>query len=182
VVDPVLEVVLLFGERAGGGPATLRRMSGTRDHRAILGDVEIRELVAGGADQLMGLFAAVLPDSPTAMADGVDGAEAFLDDQSSFVLGAYVDDAPVGLAWGLQMRSPSGRLTTYVHELEVREESRRKGVGSALITQAMALARRRGSTKLWLSTGGHNHGAQALYGSLGGERKPLGDVNYWWDL
>lgn len=31
----------------------------------------------------------------------------------------------------------------------------------------------------WLSTGGHNEAAQALYESLGGDRKPLGDVNYW---
>jgi hypothetical protein len=28
----------------------------------------------------------------------------------------------------------------------------------------------------------HNETAQALYESLGGDRKPLGDVNYWWDL
>ena len=40
----------------------------------------------------------------------------------------------------------------------------------------------RGSTKFWLSTGGHNEVAQALYASLDGDRKPLGDVNYWWDL
>lgn len=46
----------------------------------------------------------------------------------------------------------------------------------------MALGRRHGSTRLWLSTGGHNETAQALYESLGGDRKPLGDVNYWWDL
>ena len=35
---------------------------------------------------------------------------------------------------------------------------------------------------LTLSTGGHNKTAQALYESLRGDRKPLGDVNYWWDL
>jgi ribosomal protein S18 acetylase RimI-like enzyme len=144
--------------------------------------VEIRELVAGSADQLVALFAAVLPDSPTARADQLDGPEAFLREPSSFLLGAYVEDAPIGLAWGLQMRSPSGRLTTYVHELDVHEKWRRQGVGSALITEAMSLARRRGSTRFWLSTGGHNETAQALYASLGGERKPLGDVNYWWDL
>jgi ribosomal protein S18 acetylase RimI-like enzyme len=144
--------------------------------------VVIRELVAGEADQLVALFAAVLPSSPTAQADQLDEPEAFLQDRSSFVLGAYVDSAPVGLAWGLQMRSPSGRITTYVHELDVHENWRRQGIGSALITEAMALARRRGSTKFWLSTGGHNETAQALYASLGGDRKPLGDVNYWWDL
>lgn len=144
--------------------------------------MEIRELVAGEADQLVALFRSVLPDSPTARADQLDEPEAFLGDPSSFVLGAYVDDAPVGLAWGLQMRSPSGRLTTYVHELDVHESWRRQGIGSTLITEAMTLARERGSTKFWLSTGGHNETAQALYESLRGERKPLGDVNYWWDL
>ncbi len=149
---------------------------------AILDEVEIRELVAGGAAQLVALFAAVLPASPTARAHHLDDPEAFLRDPSSFVLGAYIDDAPVGLAWGLQMRSPSGRLTTYVHELDVQGKWRRKGLGSALITEAMTIARRRGSTKFWLSTGGHNEPAQALYKSLGGDRKPLGDVNYWWDL
>ena len=46
----------------------------------------------------------------------------------------------------------------------------------------MALARARGSSRFWLSTGGHNEVAQAVYESLGGDRKPLGDVNYWWDL
>ena len=144
--------------------------------------MEIRELVAGQAAQLVGLFAGVLPNSPTALADRLDEPEAFLQDPGTFALAAYVDDAPAGLAWGLQMRSPSGRLTTYVHELAVRENWRRQGIGSALITEALALARRRGSTKFWLSTGGHNETAQALYESLGGDRKPLGDVNYWWDL
>ncbi|MCE9623551.1 MAG: GNAT family N-acetyltransferase [Actinomycetia bacterium] len=144
--------------------------------------MEIRLLAAGEADQLVALFAAVLPGSPTAEARQLDEPEAFLRDPSSFVFGAYIDDVPVGLAWGLQMRSPSGRLTTYVHELDVHESCRRRGIGSALIAEAMTLARLRGSTKFWLSTGGHNSGAQALYKSLGGDRKPLGDVNYWWDL
>lgn len=148
----------------------------------MLGDLEIRKLVAGGADQLVALFAAVLPDSPTASLEELDEPDAFLREPTSFVLGAYVNDAPVGLAWGLQMRSPSGRLTTYLHELDVHENWRRQGIGSALVTEAMTLARGRGSTKFWLSTGGHNETAQALYESLGGDRKPLGDVNYWWQL
>lgn len=46
----------------------------------------------------------------------------------------------------------------------------------------MKLGEQRGSTRFWLSTGGHNEGAQALYDSLDGDRKPLGDVNYWWQL
>ena len=145
-------------------------------------EVEVRELGAGDADELVALFAAVLPGSPTAEAHGRDAPVEFLGHPSSFALGAYVDQAPVGLAWGVQMRSPSGRLTTYLHELEVQERWRRRGVGTALVTAAMASGRRRGSTRFWLSTGGHNAPANALYEALGGVRKPLGDVNYWWDL
>jgi hypothetical protein len=36
--------------------------------------------------------------------------------------------------------------------------------------------------RFWLSTGGHNETVQALDESLGGDLKPLGDVNYWWNV
>ncbi len=144
--------------------------------------MDIRQLVEGDGEQLIALFAAVLPDSPTAQLSEFAEPEAFLRDPSSFVLGAYGRDEPIGLAWGLQMRSPSGRLTSYVHELDVRADWRRRGVGSALITEAMVVARALGSSKFWLSTGGHNQAAQDLYLSLDGSRKPKGDVNFWWDL
>ncbi len=92
------------------------------------------------------------------------------------------NEVPAGLAWGLQIHYPSGRAVTYLHELDVREEFRRRGIATQLVVRSMELARSRGSTRFWLSTGGHNEIAQALYESLGGERKPLGDVNYWWEL
>ena len=144
--------------------------------------IEIREFHVGDGDALVVLFDAVLPGFASSLAADLAGPNAFLQDPTSFVLGAYVDETPIGLAWGLQMRSPRGRLTTYVHELDVQEQWRRQGVGTALISAAMALARISGSAKFWLSTGGHNEVAQALYDSLGGDRKPLGDVNYWWNL
>jgi ribosomal protein S18 acetylase RimI-like enzyme len=144
--------------------------------------VEIRELQAGRSDALVELFEAVLPETATSMSAHPSGPEVFLEDPATFALGAYAAGAPVGLAWGLQMRSPSGRLTTYLHELDVRQAWRRRGVATALVEAAMALARRQRSTRFWLSTGGHNEPGQGLYESLGGERKPLGDVNYWWTL
>lgn len=144
--------------------------------------MEIRELGVGDLDLLVDLFDAVVPGVFSRPAADAAGPQAFLQDPTSFALGAYVDEVPVGLAWALQMRAPSGRLTTYLHELDVREEWRRRGIATALVSEAMVIARRRGSTKFWLSTGGHNQAAQALYDSLGGDRKPLGDVNYWWSL
>jgi ribosomal protein S18 acetylase RimI-like enzyme len=144
--------------------------------------VEILELRSGDADALIGLFVAVQPESPTARSVDRGAQNAFLDDPATYALGAYVGDEPVGLAWGIRMRSPSGRLTTYLHELDVRSDHRRCGIGTALVEAAMELGRARGSTRFWLSTGGHNEAAQALYATLGGDRKPTGDVNYWWEL
>lgn len=131
----------------------------------------------------MALFRSVLADSPSAQVDDPSEPEAFLREPCTLVLVAHVGTSPVGLAGGLQMRSPqSGRLTTYLHELDVHEGWRRQGIGAALVAEAMSIARRNGSTKFWLSTGGHHEIARALYGSLGGDRKPLGDINYGWDL
>jgi ribosomal protein S18 acetylase RimI-like enzyme len=144
--------------------------------------IEIREFVAGDEDSLVELFRAVLPEFEASLAANPHGPLEFLRDGASFALGAYLDGRPVGLAWGLQMRSPSGRLTTYLHELDVLEGSRRIGAGTALVTKAMAVARREGSSRFWLSTGGDNEAARALYESLGGEWNPSGDVNYRWSL
>lgn len=82
--------------------------------------VEIRGLRKGQSGALIDLFEAVLPGFDASLSADRAGPEAFLGDPASFVLGAYSDGTPTGLAWGVQMRSPSGRLTTYVHELVVR--------------------------------------------------------------
>ncbi|MFV0307349.1 MAG: GNAT family N-acetyltransferase [Desertimonas sp.] len=141
-------------------------------------DCEIRDVRSVGADALVALFAAVVPEfSPVP-----SGPEVFVAEPTSFALGAYVDDEPAGLAWGVHMRTPAGRLTTYLHQLDVVERFRRRGLATALVREAMAVGRRAGATKFWLSTGAHNETAQALYASLGGDHKPRGDVNYWWDL
>jgi ribosomal protein S18 acetylase RimI-like enzyme len=142
--------------------------------------MEIRRLTPDDSDVLVDLFATVLPEFAERVVEG--GPASFLADPMSFAFGAWVEAEPAGLAWGVQMRAPSGRPITYLHELDVREKFRRRGIGSRLVAESMALARERGSARFWLSTGGHNDVAQSLYESLGGERKPLGDVNYWWEL
>ncbi|MEM9038759.1 MAG: GNAT family N-acetyltransferase [Actinomycetota bacterium] len=145
--------------------------------------VEIHEFgLDDEADTVRSLFTSVDPTSSVAAGVTDDEVAGFLDDPSAFLLGALVEGEPVGLAWGVHMRYPSGRLTTYLHQLDVREEHRRRGIGTALVSAAMDLGRRRGADRFWLSTGGHNEVAQAVYESLGGDRKPLGDVNYWWTL
>ena len=144
--------------------------------------IRIRELRAGESAELLSTFGSLQPDFAAKLVGDGRETKDFLVDPQTFALVAHLDDEPAGLAWGVQLRYPTGRLVTYLHELDVAERFRRRGVASALVGHAMALARERGSTRFWLSTGGHNEAAQALYESLDGVRKPQGDINYWWEL
>ena len=144
----------------------------------------VREFGAGDGEVVDALFRAVLPDDFTDLLApaGSSGPATFLDHPDTFAFGAYVGDEPAGLAWGTGIRYPNGRLVSYLHELDVREQYRRRGIATALVEAAMARARRLAHTRFWLSTGAHNTTALALYDSLAGDRKPQGDVNYWWHL
>lgn len=144
--------------------------------------IAIRECGIADRDALVALLDGVLPGWNDVLAPQASGPLAFLTDSTTFVFGAYVDDEPAGIAWGARMRYPNGKIASYLHELDVAEPHRRQGIATMLVGAAMDLARRSGHQKFWLSTGGHNEIAQALYESLGGDRKPRGDVNYWWEL
>jgi len=63
--------------------------------------MDIRELQGDDVQTLVALFDAVLPGFATSVAADLGGPHAFLHDETSFALGAYVDESPVGLAWGL---------------------------------------------------------------------------------
>ena len=142
----------------------------------------VRELGLGDESALREVMDAVVPGWEDLLAPEASGPLAFLADGDTTGLAAYSGVEPVGWAWGVRIRYPNGRLITYLHELDVVEAHRRRGVATMLVEASMSIARQRGCSKFWLSTGGHNDVAQALYERLGGERKPLGDVNYWWEL
>lgn len=140
----------------------------------------IRELGLADEEALRQLMDAVMPDWSDQLAPEASGPMAFLADGDNTVVGAYDGDAPVGWAWGVRIRYPTGRIVTYLHQLDVVDSHRRRGIATMLVEASMSIAKQRGCTRFWLSTGAHNEVAQALYDRLGGDRKPLGDVNYWW--
>jgi ribosomal protein S18 acetylase RimI-like enzyme len=144
--------------------------------------VAIRELGLADESALRALMDAVMPDWSDLLSPVASGPRAFLADGDNSVVAAYVADEPVGWAWGVRIRYPNGRLVTYVHQLDVVERHRRRGIATMLVEASMSIARQRGCSRFWLSTGGHNAAAQALYESLGGDRKPAGDVNFWWEI
>lgn len=143
---------------------------------------EIRLLVPGDEDLLVTVFGDVVPEWRDRLVAAPTGVTAYLADPTTFVFAALVGGEPAGLAYGSLMPYPDGRRMAYLHELDVAETFRQRGIGAMLVRAAMDWSRERGAAKFWLSTGGHNEVAQALYEHLGGDRKPLGDVNYWWTL
>lgn len=128
------------------------------------------------------LLDVVTPGWVDAAAPGASGALAFVADSRTFMFGAYVDNEPAGWLWGGHVRRPDGRTLSYVHEVDVVPDFRRRGLATSLIEAAIGLARREGSHRLWLVTRGTNTGAQALYEATGAARDDRGDIVYQWDL
>ncbi len=144
--------------------------------------VAIREIAIGDELMVAEMLDALKPGWTDQLAPGASGPRAFVATPGGFMFCAYVDQDPAGFAWGTTMRSPNGRLTTYLHELEVHAQHRRQSIGSMLLEASIARARREGHQKFWLSTAQDNREANALYTSLGGQSTPAGDQNFWWDL
>ncbi len=117
------------------------------------------------------------------LAPGASGPLAFIADPKAFMFGAYIDNEPVGWLWGVHIRRPDGRMMSYVHQIDVIVEHRRKGVATSLLQAGIDLARRSGSHKMWLITAQSNDVAKALYERGGAERfNKAGDVCYTWSF
>ena len=75
-------------------------------------------------------------------------------------------------------------LECYLAELYVTPERRGRGIGRALMQEAMATARARGADHMDLGTSEDDRAARALYESLGfdnHEGKPDGPLNYFYE-
>jgi ribosomal protein S18 acetylase RimI-like enzyme len=87
---------------------------------------------------------------------------------SAFSLLAYSDDRPVGLAncfWGYSTFQAKSLIN--VHDLVTHPDYRGRGIGSALLGEVERIGREAGCCKLTLEVLTGNHGAMALYQSLG---------------
>lgn len=95
-------------------------------------------------------------------------AEGLRDHPMAFVLLAYVDERPVGVAiclWGFS--TFAGRPTVNIHDFAVRPDSQNQGVGRALLDEVEARARLRGCCKMTLEVHDQNDGAKRLYRRFG---------------
>jgi ribosomal protein S18 acetylase RimI-like enzyme len=94
-------------------------------------------------------------------------------------------DEPCGIAVMRFRRSIWTKgLECYLAELYVTPDRRGRGLGRALMLEAMSVALARGADYMDLGTSEHDVAARALYESLGfdnHEGKPGGPVNYYYE-
>lgn len=84
---------------------------------------------------------------------------------------------------GLPLIRPDASSMAYLHELEVSEDRRRRGLGRQLMEAFMATAASLGASKMFLNTAADNVAARNLYERLGGRLAEQGSVvSYWFDL
>ena len=145
--------------------------------------VSIRELSLRDRAEIPGLLDVFRPGWDELVTDPRETlGTAFVADARSFCFVAHDGDAPIGWAWGSDLRRPDSRLMACLYEMDVVEGHRRQGVGALLFEAAHAGARRRGCHKLWVVADGDDHQAQAFYSALGGQHDDAGSVVFQWDL
>jgi ribosomal protein S18 acetylase RimI-like enzyme len=85
----------------------------------------------------------------------------FVADQDGEVIG-YVYAALEPMSWK-ELRGPAG----FIHDVAVREQSRRSGVAAELMGVAIDWLRSRGAPRVILGTAAQNEAAQKLFRRLG---------------
>jgi ribosomal protein S18 acetylase RimI-like enzyme len=92
-----------------------------------------------------------------------------LDERGVHVLAAIEDGEVVGFAYCHVLPRLDGSENVFLYELAVDERFRRRGLGRALVEEALRLAGRR---RLFVLADEGNEPAAALYRSAGGEEQP----------
>jgi ribosomal protein S18 acetylase RimI-like enzyme len=91
-----------------------------------------------------------------------------LDSDCGWILIAFVDDQPAGVAILARIPKLDTRLGfLYLDELHVTPQYRRQGVGKALLTQSISLTRTLGLSGLRLLARIDNEPARCLYEAMG---------------
>ena len=108
--------------------------------------------------------AADLFDSPPIPA----ATERFLAEAGHHLLLAYDDDGrPVGMISGVEMTHPDKGTEMFIYELGVAPAARLQGIGSRLVAELGAIARRNGCYGMWVGTEVDNEAALATYRRAG---------------
>jgi ribosomal protein S18 acetylase RimI-like enzyme len=132
-----------------------------------------RIMDAGAVDAAADLF-----DEPPIAA----ATERFLASPGHHLLFAYDEDGrPVGMISGVEMTHPDKGTEMFIYELAVAPAARLQGIGTRLVAELAAVARRNGCYGMWVGTEVDNVAALATYRRAGAsEESSFTLLN--WDL
>lgn len=88
------------------------------------------------------------------------------DNKDIHVLGYYINDNLVGTVTLNILTLPSSKEAT-IWDLAIKEEYRRLGIATKLMTRAEEIAKKEDITRIWLFSGFHRKCAHELYRKLG---------------
>lgn len=101
----------------------------------------------------------------------------FLDDGRRYLLLAVENGRALGSLYGYALRQPYRAEPQFLlYALDVREGSRRRGIGRALVERFSAEAREAGACEVWVLTDASNEAAMRLYERCGMIRPNRDDV------
>jgi ribosomal protein S18 acetylase RimI-like enzyme len=114
---------------------------------------------------------------------GANGAVAFAQSPGTIAFVAVDDHDVQGWCWGYLLARPDATTMLYLHNLEVAETCRRRGIGRGLLRSFMEAGAQLGASRMFLITGEENRAARGLYESMGAGLAAQGPtVNYWFLL
>jgi aminoglycoside 3-N-acetyltransferase I len=106
----------------------------------------------------------------------------FLEQNNHHLLIAHdAANRPLGFVSGVETTHPDKGTEMFLYELGVAEDSRRRGIGSALVAALAALARDRGCYGMWTGTEDDNVAALATYARAKAVANPS-FISVDWDL
>ena len=105
-----------------------------------------------------------------------DSLAEFLADDRNIYLTVHADGQLAGTLHAIGYVHPAGQRYVYVDEVDVDTAFRRRGVATAMLRTACAIARRMGAHAVWLGADAGNDAANALYRSLGAQEVEPGVI------
>ena len=146
--------------------------------------MEIISLTKNDTDLLNDLLLNLFTDPE--QADGtatIETLEKLFDSNNTYLLAAVVDHHVVGYALAYRFPSPysAGHLS-YLYDIEVVPEHRKKGIGKLLINTLLKKLKEDNVKELWLGTAIDNVAGQKLFSTTGGERSDEIFTDYTYDL
>ena len=92
----------------------------------------------------------------------------YLENPQNHIAVAIEDGIVVGFASGIHSVHPDKQAQMWINEVGVAPTHQRRGIGKAVLTELIALARKLGCSEAWVLTDEDNASARALYRAAGG--------------